>query len=232
MATTTTNFGWDIPQSTDLVKDGATAIAALGQDIDTAFVDFKGGTTGQVLKKTSGTDLDVEWGTASSGLTLINTTSFSGVSSFSLNADTFSNTYDNYLLMITVNANSADCQVRCRTRSAGSDETSAAYNFAYARYLSSGSNVGTGGASNTSFFLGDLETNFNGRAAYRVDFFSPKPATKTRIVFNAIDSDSASVYASGAGGGVLNNDTSYDSATVFVSTGTFGGSYSIFGYAK
>ena len=26
MATTTTNFGWDIPQSTDLVKDGATAI--------------------------------------------------------------------------------------------------------------------------------------------------------------------------------------------------------------
>jgi len=79
MATTTTNFGWDIPQSTDLVKDGATAIAALGQDIDTAFVDFKGGTTGQVLKKTSGTDLDVEWGTASSGLTLINTTSFSGV---------------------------------------------------------------------------------------------------------------------------------------------------------
>jgi hypothetical protein len=61
MATTTTNFGWDIPQSTDLVKDGATAIAALGQDIDTAFVDLKGGTTGQVLAKASGTDLDYTW---------------------------------------------------------------------------------------------------------------------------------------------------------------------------
>jgi len=61
MATTTTNFGWDIPQSTDLVKDGATAIAALGQDIDTALVDLKGGTTGQVLAKTSGTDLDFSW---------------------------------------------------------------------------------------------------------------------------------------------------------------------------
>ena len=61
MATTTTNFGWDIPQSTDLVKDGATAIAALGQDIDTALVDLKGGTTGQVLSKTSGTDLDFTW---------------------------------------------------------------------------------------------------------------------------------------------------------------------------
>lgn len=61
MATTTTNFGWDIPQSTDLVKDGATAIATLGQDIDTALVDLKGGTTGQVLSKNSGTDLDFTW---------------------------------------------------------------------------------------------------------------------------------------------------------------------------
>jgi hypothetical protein len=61
MATTTTNFGWDIPQSTDLVKDGATAIAALGQDIDTAFVDLKGGTTGQILAKASNTDLDYTW---------------------------------------------------------------------------------------------------------------------------------------------------------------------------
>jgi hypothetical protein len=44
-----------------LVKDGATAIAALGQDIDTAFVDLKGGTTGQVLAKASNTDLDYSW---------------------------------------------------------------------------------------------------------------------------------------------------------------------------
>lgn len=61
MATTTTNFGWDIPQSTDLVKDGATAIATLGQDIDTSMVDLKGGTTGQILSKTSNTDMDFTW---------------------------------------------------------------------------------------------------------------------------------------------------------------------------
>jgi hypothetical protein len=34
MATVTSRFGWDIPQSTDLVKDGATAIAGLGNDIE------------------------------------------------------------------------------------------------------------------------------------------------------------------------------------------------------
>lgn len=67
MATTTTNFGWDIPQSTDLVKDGATAIAALGQDIDTALVDLKGGTTGQILTKASNTDLDYTWANANPG---------------------------------------------------------------------------------------------------------------------------------------------------------------------
>ena len=67
MATTTTNFGWDIPQSTDLVKDGATAIATLGQDIDTAFVDLKGGTSGQLLSKNSNTDLDYIWVDPSTG---------------------------------------------------------------------------------------------------------------------------------------------------------------------
>ncbi len=67
MATTTTNFGWTVPQSTDLVKDGATAIAALGSGVDTSFVDLKGGTTGQLLSKASGTDLDYTWVDPSTG---------------------------------------------------------------------------------------------------------------------------------------------------------------------
>ena len=61
MATTTTNFGWTIPQSTDLVKDGATAIATLGSNIDTSMVDLKGGTTGQVLSRASNADMDFTW---------------------------------------------------------------------------------------------------------------------------------------------------------------------------
>lgn len=61
MATTTPNFGWPVPTSTDLVKDGATAMEALGDAIDTSMVDLKGGTTGQVLAKASNTDLDYVW---------------------------------------------------------------------------------------------------------------------------------------------------------------------------
>ena len=58
---TTTNFGWETPDDTDLVKDGAAAIRTLGNSIDTSMVDLKGGTTGQVLSKNSNTDMDFTW---------------------------------------------------------------------------------------------------------------------------------------------------------------------------
>jgi len=67
MATTTPNFGWSVPTSTDLVKDGATAIETLGDSIDASLVDLKGGTTGQVLSKNSNTDMDFIWVTDAAG---------------------------------------------------------------------------------------------------------------------------------------------------------------------
>ena len=67
MATTTPNFSWPVPTSTDLVKDGATAIEALGDSIDASLVDLKGGTTGQVLSKNSNTDMDFTWVTDAAG---------------------------------------------------------------------------------------------------------------------------------------------------------------------
>jgi hypothetical protein len=63
----TTNFNFPTPADTDLVKDGALAIRNLGNSIDTAFVDLKGGTTGQVLTKNSNTDLDFVFATPASG---------------------------------------------------------------------------------------------------------------------------------------------------------------------
>ena len=61
MATTTPNFGWPVPTSTDLVKNGATAIEGLGDAIDASLLDLKGGTTGQVLAKATNTDMDFSW---------------------------------------------------------------------------------------------------------------------------------------------------------------------------
>lgn len=54
MATTTTNYGFTVPTSSDLVKNGATAISTLGQDIDTKFagmtVNAQTGTTYTAVK--------------------------------------------------------------------------------------------------------------------------------------------------------------------------------------
>lgn len=67
MATTTPNFGWPVPTSTDLVKDGATAIEALGDAIDASMADLEGGTSGQILAKNSNTDMDFIWITNDQG---------------------------------------------------------------------------------------------------------------------------------------------------------------------
>lgn len=64
----TTNFGWETPDDTDLVKDGAAAMRTLGSAIDTSMADLKGGTTGQVLAKNSNTDMDFIWTADASGI--------------------------------------------------------------------------------------------------------------------------------------------------------------------
>jgi outer membrane usher protein FimD/PapC len=54
MATTTPNFGWTVPTSSDLVKDGATAIETLGDSVDASFagltVNAQTGTTYTAVK--------------------------------------------------------------------------------------------------------------------------------------------------------------------------------------
>jgi hypothetical protein len=226
MATTTTNFGWDIPQSTDLVKDGATAIAALGQDIDTAFVDFKGGTTGQVLKKTSATDLDVEWGTPSSGLTLINTTSFSGVSSVSLATNSFTTAYDNYMLNITFDLTTGtNAELLFKGRTAGSDISTANYNL---------QQLGVSGTGATPFRLTGAT---NGKLAL-IDslnpnivsalLFSPKLTAKTVVITNTFSPNGGARYEDLKN--LFNATDSFDSITFYPSSSTITGKALLYGF--
>lgn len=68
MANPTSNFGWQMPTSSDLVTDLPADFEVFGQAVDTSLADLKGGTTGQVLAKASNTDMDFVWST-SSGMT-------------------------------------------------------------------------------------------------------------------------------------------------------------------
>ena len=78
---TTTYFGWQTPDNTDLVKDGASAIRTLGSAIDSSMQYLEGGTTGQILSKTSNTDMAFSWINNDQGdITAVTTAAGSGLS--------------------------------------------------------------------------------------------------------------------------------------------------------
>lgn len=56
-----------MPTPTDLVTDLPADFEVFGQAVDTTFAELKGGTTGQMLTKTSNTDMDFTWVTPEIG---------------------------------------------------------------------------------------------------------------------------------------------------------------------
>jgi hypothetical protein len=73
MTNPTTNFGWQMPTSTDLVTDLPADFEVFGQAVDTSLADLKGGTTGQVLSKASNTNMDFTWVTTDDANAIQNT---------------------------------------------------------------------------------------------------------------------------------------------------------------
>ena len=61
MANPTTYFGWVMPMSSSLVTNLPADFNTFGQGVDTSLQDLLGGTTGQVLSKTSATNMDFTW---------------------------------------------------------------------------------------------------------------------------------------------------------------------------
>jgi hypothetical protein len=204
MATTTPNYGWTVPTSTDLVKDGATAIETLGDAIDAS--------------------MNTALGTKKAGMVLLNTTSFSAVASASLPANTFSSTYTNYRLIVNIDAASTDSQIlTVRLRAAGTDATGSNYSWALVKnaYTTSGT---FDGATQTSWIVGNSGvTNAN----FAFDLLQPFNAEPTNISGYAIQSSDIFFVAA-----KHTLSTSYDSATILIGSGTMTGSYSIFGYNK
>lgn len=68
MTNPTSNFGWQMPTSSDLVTDLPADFEVFGQAVDTAMADLKGGTTGQVLAKASNANMDFVWTADASGI--------------------------------------------------------------------------------------------------------------------------------------------------------------------
>jgi len=203
MATVTPNYSWPVPTSTDLVKDGATAIEALGDAIDATV-----------------------FGLPSAGIVKINTTSFTTVSTQSIN-DVFSATYSHYLIHFAIDGSTTAQDVNFRLRVASVDNSSANYNRS-ALFQSSTtvtgqlltaqtSWAGVGGAISTQRQYSDLTV------------FNPFATQITGAIGNGQELPSGNItqYRRMFGTTVT---TSYTGFTIFPVSGTMTGTVSVYGY--
>jgi hypothetical protein len=203
---TTTNNGWPTPVATDLVKDGWEAIKDLGDAIDT--------TLGVYAPSTP-------------GLTLINTTSFSAVSSQSVN-DVFSATYNNYKIFVNITSASTSDNFRLRLRVSGTDNSSSNYVISgVVRYTDNGE-VAQGSTGTTSFQLGRFHTT-GGWAESLI--INPFETLETKYYARGTRRPTGSAEAEWSGGNTTVT-TSYTGFTVLANSGNITGTVSVYGYNK
>jgi hypothetical protein len=169
------------------------------------------------------------------GLTLINTTSFSGVASQSVN-DVFSATYTNYFILVKAACSSAG-QLSLRMRVSGTDLTSSSYMYggAYTQYNGSatvtGENAnGTPGAATTNGF-NILDVDGNPSYA-RIQMFDPFETEQTGLIydqaFNSGGSRNAGFWESFSG--LTTVTTSYTGFTLLPAAGNITGYVRVYGY--
>jgi hypothetical protein len=163
---TTTNYGWDTPDDTDLVKDGAAAIRTLGSSVDTTTkalnpsttlgdIEYRSatantntrlgiGTAGQILKVNSGATAP-EWATASaSALTKISTTTFSNVATQDIDS-VFTSTYNSYVIAVSAYAVTAANDLHLQFRHSTTTKTAG-----YFGSIQSYPNAGTSALAGTN----------------------------------------------------------------------------------
>jgi hypothetical protein len=206
MATTTPNYGWDVPTSTDYVKDGATAIETLGDDIDASLFSI---TTGRNV-----------------GLVHVNTTTFTGVGSTIL-SNVFNSSFNSYRIIATITQNSifAANQIQLRT---GSTTATTGYDRRGVFLRDAGTVAGSGTAGDSFFLIGD--TGNGGTTSHVIDITNPFIASPTIATLNAAVNDSSggrqmfltSLYNS--------NSVSYESLVLSCSAGNITGTLRIYGY--
>ena len=225
---TTTNFGWTTPDNTGYVKDGALAIRTLGSAIDTSMVDLKGGTTGQILRKTSGTDMDFEWVAQQSWTSLAS----GSLSTGTLSLTSISGSYKNLQLVIrdmTIST-AAAVQIRFNNISSGWYERAGVFNDV---------NTGTvfGNGNQTSWVIsGNTNVKASAEASVIVDFLDYANTTSNKLVRiastyeNATTGEDNTLMAIGTYAFGTDGNAAISRIDMILSTGTYStGTYILYG---
>ena len=199
---TTTKMGIVYPASTDLVKDGATNMGTISTTVD-----------------------------AKTGLVLINSVTFTGVTSISAAASTFTSNFANYRILLDITAIATDAAFECRLRAAGSDDSAANYNHSIYQYNTS--NVASGLAANTNlsrWIIGEVDAGTNNHSySLSMDIFRPQETQFTTMSMQAQFVTTAGTLTSVFGGGWKSATTSFDSIS-FLTSGNMSGRLSVYGY--
>ena len=205
-----------------------TGVLWVDTDDDGFLVVPNGGATGAVLTKQSSADYDTGWDLpVNSGLVHIETQSFSGVSSFDFSTGIFSSTYDNYKIVFK-GLGSTQADLTYRMLLAGSPNSTTNYDSQ------------TGGFDNTSTSISRTTNATSGRFSY-IGSGAPNMAivyvqspylaerTITRTVSAPIDATNIFIRDFATMHKVA---SSFDSFQVLISTGTFTGTASVYGWKK
>ena len=206
MATTTPNYGWPVPTSTDYVKDGATAIEALGDAIDATVFGL-----GQ-------------------GLKLINTTTIGTTVSSIVFNDVFTATYKNYLVHInTSNSTFTNTgSLNFRLRKAGTSNSANEYRSN--GIVSVPAALSNDSLTATSQVFGMTNTTGGSRFA-SLEMFNPLDNAKTGYQYDTAGFDGTPTQITKMGCGFHNVVDTFDGFEIIVSTGTMsGGTVRVYGY--
>jgi len=158
--------------------------------------------------------------TTDQGLAHINTTTFSAVSSVSLN-DVFTSDYQTYEINFRVNDYVTSQQLQYRFRLSGTDNTSGAYTC-----KGSGGGASTVNVNRDNQTIGQFTNNDGpGFFTFRVD--SPALATQTRSVSVGMNDNNARVISMAH---LHTGSTAFDGITFIASTGNMSGFVSVYGY--
>jgi hypothetical protein len=169
MATVTPNYSWPVPTSTDYVKDGATAIEALGDAIDATV-----------------------FGLPKPGLTLINTTSFSGVATVTVN-NVFTTTYDTYRIVLNGFSATTSSSARMRLCIAGTPTLGTGYFTAVQRISYAAVSAPTGTSATSTWYIGEMATDTRDLV-----FDIQRPALATYKTLSMIGSDNGGTFVGAA----------------------------------
>jgi hypothetical protein len=202
----TPNNNFPFPEPTDLVKDGAQAIEDLADAIDT--------TLGVYAPSTP-------------GLTLINTTSFSGVTSFSIGSDAaplFSSTYENYYFELYGVGVNAGLNINARLRANVTDASGS--NYVQNEIYNQAASVSAASTTTTLFKIG-----YGGNVGFVIkgSIFRPFLAARTFLITDTFSDSTTPQLIHGRLAGEHNLSTSYNGLTVLSSSGNIEGSIAIYG---